>query len=179
MQFHHNGNVEARLGVHGCMMLLHGIASGSWWRWLFLQGLHGPIRRLCSLTVQTRGKMLTVAEPLGVESWRLDYAIDTCACMSRTMGRASVTRSLTHVGSTSFGIAQGRLFIAVDCAFHGGIEFRKRSGMHVRTESLRLVGQMARDQRQVDMDPLLLLSTQRLSQADLESMRGGVRVRPA
>lgn len=30
-------------------------------------------------------------------------------------------------------------------AFHSGIEFRKKSRMHVRDESLRLVGQRARD----------------------------------
>ena len=30
-------------------------------------------------------------------------------------------------------------------AFHRGIEFRNKSRMHVRSESLRLVGQRARD----------------------------------
>ena len=66
MQFHDNGIVEARfVVVHGCMMLLllYRRRVGDSWQarsrivsprpfW------HGPIRRLCSLTLQNaRGKM--------------------------------------------------------------------------------------------------------------------------
>jgi len=54
--------------------------------------------------------------------------------------------------------------------------------MHVRSESLRLVGQRARDLWTGGgyMYPLLSTLARRRSQADLERRwRGGVRVRPA
>lgn len=68
MQFHDNGIVGARfVVVHGCTMLmlllLYRRRVGDSWQarsrivspWFFL---HGPIRRLCSLTLQNaRGKM--------------------------------------------------------------------------------------------------------------------------
>ena len=66
MQFHDNGYVETRfVVVHGCMMLLYRRRVGDRWQariqvGLFLQDfdLHGPYRRLCSLTLQkARGKM--------------------------------------------------------------------------------------------------------------------------
>ena len=51
-------------------------------------------------------------------------------------------------------------------AFHRGIEFCNKSRMHVRSESLRLVGQRARDRETGGY--AYSLPTQQRSQADLE-----------
>lgn len=79
MQFHDNGNVEARfVVVHGCMMLLLllllysrrvGDTAGRHDRGLFLQGLFGmgPLGACAALRCRTRAArcLFAASEPLG------------------------------------------------------------------------------------------------------------------
>ena len=103
--------VEARFVVHGCMMLLYRRRVGDSWQariqvGLFLQDfdLHGPYRRLCSLTQQkkdARGKTLFLQRQSRSECHRHDggYAIDnTRACIKSHKQIRMLRAVLTQVG---------------------------------------------------------------------------------